>query len=144
MALVRDAQAADRAAIDDDRARVDAIELIELVVRAQHVRVVGLVERRAVVGEERVVAARALIAERRRRLDALAVAIAVVQPQVTRTVRAGTDRRADALAALAATEPRDEVERTADACTAELDGHRAAIELDLAERIEREAAEIRA
>ena len=67
----------------------------------------------------------------------------MVKVQVARAERACAERCTEALAALAAAEPGDKVDRAADARTAELDRYRPTIELDLAERIEREPTEIR-
>ena len=140
--LPRDANAAVRRRARDPDARRD-VDLIERIVRARQVAIVLRVERRAVVAEVRVVAGRALIADRRRRHELVVpVRVAVVQPHVTRAERAEARRCGDAIAVIVAAESRDEVQRAADARTAELDGHRAAIQLDLAEVAEREAAEI--
>jgi hypothetical protein len=132
------ARAARALVVADPRRRID---LIELVVATHPRGVVGDVERRTVIGEEREIAAGALIAHGGRRQE-FAVIVAVVHAGVARAIRTTADRRVQALAALAATEPRHQVHRAADTGAAELDRDRAAIQLDLTERVHREPSEI--
>src|SRR5688572_17286551 len=70
--------------------------------------------------------------------------VTIMRADMACSVRAGSDRRTHALASLARPQARDEVERAADTRSAELDRHRAAIQLRLAECVERESSEVAA
>src|SRR3954454_19601251 len=66
-----------------------------------------------------------------------------MKSQVPRAERSAADRDAHPFAMLAASQSRHEVERATDARAPELDWNTAAIQLDRAERVEREPPEVR-